>query len=657
MRPLAGSRVNRRMCPGQCIAAMCVALALLVAGCAPAVEEVRPPASPETQAPAPGTAEGMLVEEPTVQFEPSTDLAAALPLVADGAMVRLGPGVYDLDRTVRITQGITLIGAGKGVTELRSSAEGSVLEVEVEGAVTFESLTLRHVGGAVANVVVVRRGDVMVRQATIVGAVRDRSWFDDPVDARHLDGAGFGLVVLGGSTARVVASDFYANGVAGMAAFDDTELVVEDANVDANDEFGILIGGDARSTVRRTNMEANGMAGAVVEDEAEVLLVENVVGANGVDGLAFVDQAGGVASRNTIQQNSANGITIFTERNDGPVLRDNLVRWNSGAGLSILEGGRVEVVHNHIEGNLVGIVVLGYAEPDLENNVVVDHMDGGILFLGRGAGVARGNRVERNWDFGIAAGEGAHPRLAGNTVSANVGCGIVLAGQAAGEVTGNTVEGNSLEGIAVVEDARPVVTGNTLNGNAFAQTVEQPVPVSEATGLLQIPVEFVLRRPPQDLAPSWNAVDAEVKLVKWMVVGKGPNVTAFVGAENSIAVTQENVDIVLPELEARLAVYSEAIERRGFVQIAGAYDTDLTAPCDGLGLDDRTTVIEQERFTVRLANGELQDDWRLAGTVVERAVAFPHSAYTELHFSGWVIDRRVVIREPESGCRILLTPQ
>lgn len=53
MRPLAGNRASLQMCPRQCIAAICVALALLVAGCAPAVEEGRPPASPETQAPGP----------------------------------------------------------------------------------------------------------------------------------------------------------------------------------------------------------------------------------------------------------------------------------------------------------------------------------------------------------------------------------------------------------------------------------------------------------------------------------------------------------------------------------------------------------------------------------------------------------------------------
>jgi hypothetical protein len=135
--------------------------------------------------------------------------------------------------------------------------------------------------------------------------------------------------------------------------------------------------------------------------------------------------------------------------------------------------------------------------------------------------------------------------------------------------------------------------------------------------------------------------------------------TVYPGVEVPLAVTEENADVVMTELRARLATYGEAIEARGCASIAGAYRTRVTPGCAALGFIDDVTRIEQDGFLLRVAHDvyvQYEEDWRHKGVVVGAALDVQHAMDPGIDLEGWVEDGLVVLRHEPTDCRIVLVP-
>lgn len=94
-----------------------------------------------------------------------------------------------------------------------------------------------------------------------------------------------------------------------------------------------------------------------------------------------------------------------------------------------------------------------------------------------------------------------------------------------------------------------------------------------------------LKVPPQDLAAAYLTIDGTATMVEAFVsAGFESNLTLD---GKAYAITKSNEGTFLAALRARLDIYRQAIEQRGFARIAGDYALDASASCRGKQLDLR----------------------------------------------------------------------
>ena len=119
---------------------------------------------------------------------------------------------------------------------------------------------------------------------------------------------------------------------------------------------------------------------------------------------------------------------------------------------------------NTCEGNeLSGILVCEQAKPILKRNTCNGNLSG-IAYWG-GAGLAWNNTCAGNDSQGIWVCDPAEPRLEGNICQGNKSHGIEYRGGAGGTVRLNACHDNGGDGIRVSKDAYPILEGNRCSGN------------------------------------------------------------------------------------------------------------------------------------------------------------------------------------------------
>ena len=97
------------------------------------------------------------------------------------------------------------------------------------------------------------------------------------------------------------------------------------------------------------------------------------------------------------------------------------------------------------------------------------------------------------------------------------------------------------------------------------------------------------------------------------------------------------------------------MRQRGFPRLAKEYDTAVSQGCQRLEFTPGTTVIDQDEFTFRLANGLFQGDLRHRGASAESALAIEYSVNPEIHLVGHVNQGRIELKAASSDCRVTLT--
>ena len=371
---------------------------------------------------------------------PAADSATLLATLAEappGAEIVLPAGTFTLGAPLVLDRPMTITGAGSDATRLECAADGWVVAVTANGAVTLRGLALAHVGDARSDVVQVDTGHLLLEACRLTGGRRVSADSD----------GGHGVVVRG--RARLDSSE--------------CEIV-------GNDWHGIAFLGDGGGTVRGSRCQDN-RHGIAVGGSSEAAVIGNTCHGNLLSGIAFFGRAGGTARENTCQGNGDNGIAVVDSA--GPELVGNVCHANLGAGIDYSDEAGGAARENTCRANHgSGIAVGESAGPELRGNTCRANALSGIDYFGEARGAARENVCQDNQEHGIAVGETAAPELTGNVCRANTGAGIDLSERTGGTVRENRCERNGI-GIRAEAGVRAQIDGNDCRDNRSGDLVRE----------------------------------------------------------------------------------------------------------------------------------------------------------------------------------------
>ncbi|MFC2037799.1 right-handed parallel beta-helix repeat-containing protein [Chloroflexota bacterium] len=132
-----------------------------------------------------------------------------------------------------------------------------------------------------------------------------------------------------------------------------------------------------------------------------------------------------------------------------------------GSGLSLGDSATGEVSGcESVANGLHGILLWDEAQVVLQNNVIEQNDDAGIVYFGNTGGRVLQNEVAANARYGIYVDDRAAPTLEGNILRDNGEAGIAYFGNAAGMARGNVCAGDASTAIYVGENAAPWLEDN-----------------------------------------------------------------------------------------------------------------------------------------------------------------------------------------------------
>jgi parallel beta-helix repeat protein len=240
-----------------------------------------------------------------------------------------------------------------------------------------------------------------------------------------------------------------SNGVNGIS-LGRGNLVVENGTVLGGVSLGYTA--DAvikRMTIRRTGIEFfKGSSGSI-----DHTLIEDT-------GVAFTTaHAGEIDITNSRIRH--NGVGITGGQGGSPVLINDVLAYNTGAGVSAGTGVALIgclVAHN---GGLGVSAGLSSGSLYARGNRVTDNAAGGFRL---GDGSLTDNVIERNGGDGVHAGGDGRVAVSGNRIDHNGGNGVHMGGPDV-TVTANRIYANSLRGIYAFAPAGHALTDNTVSAN------------------------------------------------------------------------------------------------------------------------------------------------------------------------------------------------
>jgi parallel beta-helix repeat protein len=437
-----------------------------------------------------------------------SSLEALIKHARGGDVIVVPAGDWYLGRGVIIDKPLVLRGEGREHSRLWSGAEGYVLQFVGTGPWRLEGLTVEHVGGRWANVVVVEGGQIEIRNCICRGGVRDIQNQKE----------GNGILLRGDSRFLIFTCVCNSNGLHGIAVSDRAEGSLEENTCENNDDSGIVCWESAKGFVRQNTCQWNGQHGIRIAEQATGLLESNICKNNQKNGIAcfdsakvtvrqneccnnveqgigiygqvkgylekniceknqecgigYFDSTGGTARQNTCQQNGSHGIEVQGQAQ--PLLHRNTCEKNHRSGLAYYDfAGGIARQNICLRNNAHGIAVHGKAQPLLESNICEDNQQNGIIYLESAEGIARRNICQKNEMRGIEVQGKAKPSLERNICKNNERSGILYSGTATGKAQGNICSGNSY-GISVYEGAKPTLSSNECFDNTEANIdVEQ----------------------------------------------------------------------------------------------------------------------------------------------------------------------------------------
>jgi parallel beta-helix repeat protein len=279
--------------------------------------------------------------------------------------IELGAGTFHLEDALQIRRPITLRGQGMDKTEIVSDAEDYVVRFVGDGPFVVEDITFRHEGREVADVVLVRGGEIAFTGCRFTGAIYDED--------EDLGGSG---LQLGGSTVGVVQACEAEENLLGIYVIDRAEPTLEGNTVTDNEGSGIVYWDNGGGVARGNECSWNAV-GIWVNWAAQPLLEGNTCTDNTYYGIVYSGHSGGTARYNECIGNGGIGIAVAEQAE--PTLEENICEDNELAGIYYVDEAGGVARGNECSGNQWGIYVEATADPELIDNDCHDYSEADIV--------------------------------------------------------------------------------------------------------------------------------------------------------------------------------------------------------------------------------------------------------------------------------------
>jgi hypothetical protein len=190
---------------------------------------------------------------------------------------------------------------------------------------------------------------------------------------------------------------------------------------------------------------------------------------------------------------------------------------------------------------------------------------------------------------------------------------------------------------------------------AVAVAEEDPASDGEYEAVEIVSIEDALNAPAADLIQGYM-------FTKWVVDGLIPmaemGMTVYAGYDT---ITERNAQRKLVQYKTRLDIYSDAINRRGYAQVAGRYRGTSTESCDrsgafwlgSIGSDEvRDISISQEGIELTMTLSVLHEnksfDFDIGGYIVESDLILMDPLNSDYYVLGKVHGKQIDLR-PDPG--------
>lgn len=203
-------------------------------------------------------------------LEAGAELAEALARAAAGTTIVLPGETLEVDQTLVLLEGVTLRGAGRDATIIRSAAPDAAFVVATEGLVALQDLTVERTADVPGSGLVAGpSASVSLTDVRVTGATSGED---------GVGGAGVYLSAQGdeasgrGTTLEITDSVFERNAWAGVAVAGGHRVSVESAEFRANGEVGIIFLDSASGSVSGSTFADNTVGLAATGDSTPAWL-------------------------------------------------------------------------------------------------------------------------------------------------------------------------------------------------------------------------------------------------------------------------------------------------------------------------------------------------------------------------------------------------
>lgn len=420
-------------------------------------------------------------------------IQGAITAAAPGATVRIGPGTYHEDVTLRAR--VSLLGAGAEATVIDGSGSQPVITASdgaIDQATVVEGLSITGGNAPRGGGVYVRNGAGPTLRRVLVHGNRAGEW-----------GGGVAVVASRLLLDQVTLRSNQANGGAALAVVNQSQVTLRTSTVEGHTSVGPRNSGAIyvftqghlaiEGSTIRANRSLNG-GGLQVQTGSTVAITGGRFEGNSAVGIGgAIDVSGATLSvqGTTFAGNSAvfGGAVSVSQANaslSNCTFQNNQAETLAGA-LRVHAGSQAEVRGCQFTGNRAVAGSGGGIYAD-QNPVTVigsnfdanQAVEGGAIFLFQSAGaLVQDSSIVNNRAGGGAGIQvfGGRVRLAGNAIHHNVasafGGGIVLSDAAYGEVDSNQIHHNTGGidggGVTFQDYATGLLSNNVLS---FNQTTE-----------------------------------------------------------------------------------------------------------------------------------------------------------------------------------------
>lgn len=206
----------------------------------------------------------------------SDNLQDVVARASEGTTVVLPAGTIDLDATLVLLEGITLRGAGRDATTIRSAASGAAMMVATASVVRLENLAVELIGAQPASGLVAGpSASVALNGVRMAGAV-----------AGNDGGGGAGVYLSAegnegsgrGTTLEISDSIFERNAWAGVAVAGGHRVSIQSATFASNGEVGLIFLDKSSGSVSGSTFTNNTVGLAATGSATPTWLASTVTG-------------------------------------------------------------------------------------------------------------------------------------------------------------------------------------------------------------------------------------------------------------------------------------------------------------------------------------------------------------------------------------------